>query len=193
MKVLGIIDSLARRKMTKMPKSFKLEWIEIDKLNPAKYNPRKDLQPGDLEYIKIKKSISEFGLVDPIVVNKDLTVIGGHQRLKIIKKAGFEKVPCSMVDLSKTKEKALNIALNKISGEWDYPLLKDILVELDTGDLDMEILGFDDKELEDLMTQFYVPEEGLTDGDAIPDDVEPVTKTGDLWFLGKDKEKMVTV
>ena len=92
-----------------------------------------------------------------------------------------------MVDLSKTKEKALNVALNKISGEWDYPLLKDILVELDTGDLDMEILGFDDKELEDLMTQFYVPEEGLTDDDAIPEDVEPLTKMGDLWLLGKHR------
>jgi ParB-like chromosome segregation protein Spo0J len=137
--------------------SFTVEWIESDKLKPAPYNPRKDLQPEDLEYIKIWKSINEFGLVDPLVVNKDHTIISGHQRFKVLQDAGFDKVPCSMVDLDKTKEKALNIALNKITGGWDFPKLTDLLIELDAGDLDMEAVGYSTDELAELLG--YVSED----------------------------------
>ncbi len=129
---------------------------KIDSLRPALYNPRKDLQPGDPEYQKIKRSIEEFGYVDPIIINKDMTVIGGHQRLKVLKEMGYTEIDCVVVDLDETKEKALNLALNKIQGEWDFFKLKDLLEELDTGEFDIEITGFDSKEIEDLMTQFYV-------------------------------------
>ncbi len=88
-----------------------------------------------------------------------MTVIGGNQRLKVLKELGYKKVDCVLLDLDKTKEKALNIALNKIEGEWDLPKLKDLLQELDTGEMYMDITGFDYTELEELMTQFYVPEE----------------------------------
>ena len=91
--------------------------IEINELIPATYNPRKDLKSSDEEYQKIKRSILEFGFVSPLVVNKDMTVIGGHQRLKVLQELGYTEVECIIVDLDKTKEKALNIALNKISGE----------------------------------------------------------------------------
>ena len=141
--------------MTKPPKqdgTFNLQWIEVSKLRPAKYNPRKDLKPGDPEYESLKKSINEFGLVDPIVVNKDMTVIGGHQRLKVIIAAGFDKVPCSVVDLDKPHEKLLNIALNKISGDWDLPTLRSLIIDLDDGSLDMSITGFNSHELELMMT-----------------------------------------
>lgn len=94
---------------------MKIQKIAINKLIPATYNPRKDLKPNDPEYQKIKKSILEFGFVSPLVVNKDMTVIGGHQRLKVLQELGFESVECIIVDLDKTKEKALNVALNKIS------------------------------------------------------------------------------
>lgn len=94
---------------------MEIQKIAINKLIPATYNPRKDLKPNDPEYQKIKKSILEFGFVSPLVVNKDMTVIGGHQRLKVLQELGFESVECIIVDLDKTKEKALNIALNKIS------------------------------------------------------------------------------
>ena len=66
-----------------------IQKINIQKLKPAKYNPRIDLQPGDKEYQKIKKSIETFGYVEPIIVNKDMTVIGGHQRLKVLKELGY--------------------------------------------------------------------------------------------------------
>jgi len=138
---------------------MKIEKIDINLLKIAKYNPRKDLQPEDAEYKKIKRSIEEFGYVDPLIINKDMTVIGGNQRIKVLKELDYKKVDCVLVDLDKIKEKALNIALNKIEGEWDLPKLKDLLQELDIGEIDMDITGFDYTELEKLMTQFYVPEE----------------------------------
>ena len=97
---------------------MKLQTIEIDKINPAKYNPRKDLKPGDAEYEKLKKSITEFDMVEPLILNKRGNVlIGGHQRLKVLKEMGRKEVEVSVVDLPPAKEKALNLALNKISGE----------------------------------------------------------------------------
>jgi len=135
---------------------MKIKKINIKKLNPSKYNPRKDLQPEDIEYRKIKRSIEEFGYVDPIIVNSDMSVIGGHQRLKILKELEYEKIDCVIVDLDKTKEKALNIALNKIEGDWDLPKLKDILQEIDTGKFDIGITGFDNEEIEDLENKYAI-------------------------------------
>jgi hypothetical protein len=125
--------------------------IDINKLNPATYNPRKDLQKDDAEYIKLKRSIETFGYVEPVIINTDFTVIGGHQRLKVLKDLNFEKVDCVVVDVDKTKEKALNVALNKISGEWDMELLKDLMQDLKDEDFDMELTGFDFDELNDLL------------------------------------------
>ncbi len=117
--------------------------VAIEEINPAKYNPRKDLKPGDDEYEKLKRSIMEFDLVEPLIMNKQGNVlVGGHQRLKILKELGHTETDVSIVDLPPEKEKALNIALNKISGEWDMPALKDLLEELD-GAIDLDITGFD--------------------------------------------------
>lgn len=162
--------------------------IAVKEINPAEYNPRKDLKPGDPEYEKLKKSILEFDMVEPLVWNKQTgNLVGGHQRLKILKELAIDNVEVSVVDLSPVKEKLLNIALNKIQGEWDFPLLKDLLQELDTGDFDIEVTGFDESEIENLMTQFHVPQEGLTDDDAIPENVETICKTGNLWQLGNHR------
>jgi DNA modification methylase len=170
---------------------FRIEWIETAKLRPAEYNPRKDLQPSDPEYIQIQKSINEFGLVDPLVVNSDMTVIGGHQRLKVLTGAGFEKVPCSIVTLDKTKEKALNIALNKISGEWDFPKLKDLIVELDTGGFDLDTVGWTPKELDDVFSKLGgwrdEKEEDFDVDEAIDQIKEPVSKRGDIWLCGRHR------
>lgn len=136
-------------------KGLLIQKVPIEKLNPAKYNPRKDLQPGDPEYEKLKRSIEEFGYVEPIVWNKRTgNVVGGHQRFKILKEKGETEPICVVVDEDETREKALNLALNKISGDWDMPKLKDLLLELDTGEFDIEITGFDEEEIERLMTQF---------------------------------------
>ena len=137
-----------------------IQKIPLDKINPAPYNPRLDLKPGDPEYDKIKRSITEFDLVEPLVWNKRSgNLVGGHQRLKVLKEQGAKEVEVSVVDLDDSKEKALNIALNKAQGDWDLPRLKDLLQELDTGEFDIEITGFDENEIEDLMTQFFNPDE----------------------------------
>jgi len=134
-----------------------IQKIPINKINPAKYNPRKDLQPDDPEYQKLKKSIEEFDLIEPLVWNKRTgNLIGGHQRLKILKENGITEVELSVVDLDDVKEKALNIALNKIQGKWDFPKLKDLLQELDTGEFDIGITGFDEDEIEDLIDKFAI-------------------------------------
>ena len=123
----------------------------INELKYAHYNPRKKLKPEDKEYQKIKKSIEEFGYVEPIIINKDNTIIGGHQRLTVLKDLGYEEVDVIQIDIDKTKEKALNIALNKITGEWDYAMLGDLLLELDSENYDLEITGFEDYEIEDIL------------------------------------------
>ena len=131
--------------------------IPIEKLNPAAYNPRKDLKPGDPEYKKLKRSMQEFGYVEPIVWNKRTgNIVGGHQRYKVLLDMGMSEVDCVVVDLDETKEKALNLALNKIQGDWDDFKLKDLLQELDTGEFDIEITGFDMDEIEDLTTEYHI-------------------------------------
>jgi len=138
---------------------MEIKTISLSEIKPAEYNP---------DYEKMKKSIAEFDMVEPLVWNKKTgNLVGGHQRLKILKERGDTEVEVSVVNLPLAKEKALNLALNKISGEWDFPKLKDILQELDTGIFpDMEITGFSDREIEDLMTQFHVwkPEDDLLEG-----------------------------
>ena len=97
-----------------------IEKISMEKLLPAKYNPRKDLQPGDPEFEKLKRSITEFGYVEPIIWNKRTgVVIGGHQRLKVLQHLGYTEVDCVVLDIDEQKEKALNVALNKISGRME--------------------------------------------------------------------------
>lgn len=106
--------------------------IEIEKLNPAPYNPRVELEPGMPEWEKLKRSIEEFGNTEPIVWNKRTgNVVGGHQRLAVLKDMGYKIIPCSVVDLDDYEEKLLNVALNKIKGKWDYDKLEDILREFD--------------------------------------------------------------
>jgi len=90
-----------------------IEKIGADLLQPAKYNPRKDLKPGDAEYEKIKRSIEEFGYVEPVIWNKTTgNVVGGHQRLKVLLELGQSEVDCVVVELDEQREKALNVALN---------------------------------------------------------------------------------
>lgn len=107
--------------------------VEIEKLNPAKYNPRVELRPGMREWEHLVQSIQEFGLVEPIIWNERTgNVVGGHQRLEVLRYLGYDTAPCSIVNLDDYDEKLLNIALNKIQGEWDYEKLEEILKDLDT-------------------------------------------------------------
>lgn len=163
-------------------------------LKPAEYNPRKALTPDDAEYQKIKRSIETFGYVDPIIVNKDGTIIGGHQRYTVLKDLGYTEVEVNVLDLSKDDEKALNIALNKISGEWDNLKLKDLLVELDLGDYDISLTGFNNQELDELieLTDFEpeATEDEFDSESAYAESVasgNPLVKQGEVWQLGRHR------
>lgn len=165
-----------------------IQKIEIGKLKPADYNPRKDLKPEDEEYQKIKKSIIEFGYVDPIIVNTDMTVIGGHQRLKVLKDLGYTVIECNMVDLDKNKEKALNIALNKITGEWDNKKLEELIAELKEEEFDLSTTGFTFDEVDNILKDITGTKEDDFDIDQALNDIEePTTKPGDVWLLGKHR------
>jgi len=90
--------------------------IPIARINPAPYNPRKDLAPGDPEYRKLARSLDEFGCVEPLVWNQRTGhLVAGHQRFKILKARGQARVQVSVVSLPLAKEKVLNLALNKIA------------------------------------------------------------------------------
>ena len=169
---------------------MKIERMNIADLKPAQYNPRKDLQSGDPEYEQLKKSITAFGYVDPIIVNKrNNIVIGGHQRLKILTELGNKAVDVSVVDLDEKEEKALNVALNKISGEWDMPMLQDILFELNTDGFDMESIGFSLEELQsfEFSEPDMPPEDDFDAEKAAAEITDPITKPGDIYLLGKHR------
>ena len=131
--------------------------VKIADIKIAKYNPRKDLMADDTEYKRIEKSLETFGMVEPVILNKDNTLISGHQRLKVLKAKGYEEVDASYVDLSEMDEKTLNVALNKIKGEWNYEKLRDLMQELKEDEADLEITGFDDFEIKMLTeTHSYI-------------------------------------
>lgn len=159
---------------------------KLTELKYASYNPRKALQPGDPEYDKIRRSIQEFGYVDPIIINKDNTIIGGHQRATVLQNIGFDEVDVVVVEVDKTKEKALNIALNKISGEWQMDKLKDLLEELES-QIDLGITGFEDDEIIEILAKMdtsTASDDDFDVDDALNDIDEPNAKLGDVYELG---------
>lgn len=163
-----------------------LQTIPVKDLKPAAYNPRKKLKPGDKEYEKIKKSIQEFGFADPLVVNKDMTIVGGHQRLSVAMELGYTEVPCAVVDVDKTREKALNIALNKITGSWDEQMLADLLKDLENSSLDLMVTGFEPPEMEALFNKQFPKEAHQDDFDVDAELEKPCfSRVGDIWHLGK--------
>ncbi|TNJ68213.1 transcriptional regulator [Paenibacillus hemerocallicola] len=138
---------------------MRIETISIDRINPAAYNPRVDLQPGDPEYEKLRRSIEEFGYVEPIVWNQRTgNMVGGHQRFKILKARGDMEVAVSVVDLDEQQERLLNIALNKLSGDWDESALTQLLVELQQGGADISLAGFDEVDLKQMLGEIEIPQ-----------------------------------
>ena len=171
-----------------------IQKIPAARLNPAAYNPRKDLKPGDREYEKLKRSIAEFGYVEPVVWNRQTgNVVGGHQRLKVLVDMGRTEIDCVVVDLDLRREKALNVALNKIQGDWDEEKLASLMAEFDATDFDVSLTGFEAGEVDALLNRFYSHEaqEDEFDADAareqIAEDGGPVTQPGNLWALGEHR------
>lgn len=161
----------------------------VAELLPADYNPRKDLRPGDLEYEKLKRSIEQFGYVEPVIWNMTTgRVVGGHQRLKVLMDMGYTEVDCVIVELTEENEKALNIALNKISGEWDKDKLALLITDLQGTEFDVSLTGFDPGEIDDLFKDSV--KDGIKDDDfdVEVDENEPsFSKVGDVWMLGQHR------
>ena len=170
---------------------MEIQRIPAARLNPAAYNPRVDLKPGDKEYEKLKRSINEFGYVEPVIWNRQTgNVVGGHQRLKVLMDLGQTEIDCVVVDLDLAREKALNIALNKIQGDWDEDKLAAIMADFDAEAFDVSLTGFDANEVDALLNRFYSHEAEEDDFDAraekkkIQEAGGPVSQPGNAWQLG---------
>ena len=173
--------------MTNQP-TMEIKELPLKELKPAAYNPRKKLKKGDKEYEKIKQSLLKFGYVDPILVNEDLTVIGGHQRLTVLKDLDYETAKCVIVKLSKEDEKALNIALNKITGQWDEALLADLLLDLQESDFNLDLTGFEPPEIDDILSNVHDKELSEDEFDVEEELKKPtLSRHGDIWQLGKHR------
>lgn len=168
-----------------------MQWktLSVDALRPAAYNPRKKLKAGDKEYEKIKNSILEFGYVEPIIVNYDMTVIGGHQRLTVLKDLGYSEVQCVEVHIEdENKIKALNIALNKITGSWNEQLLTDLIVDLQAADFNTDFTGFEAPEIEQLFSKVHNKDVKEDDFDVEAELQKPtMSQVGDVWLLGRHR------
>ena len=167
--------------------------ISVDKLIPAPYNPRKDLQPGEPEYEKLLRSVDEFGYVDPLVWNKRTGyIVGGNQRFKILLQLGYKEIDCVVVDMDEFRERALCIALNKISGEWDIAKVYEVLKVIETSGIDPALTGYEAVE----MSKIYQQVERAC-GRVVEDDFDaegeaeqiktPVTQLGDVWEIGRHR------
>lgn len=145
---------------------------EIADLRPAGYNPRVELQEGDPEYEKLRDSIRKFGHVQLIVWNENTgNVVGGHQSLKVLKDLGYTEVDCAIVNLNESEEKALNIALNKISGRWDMEKLGQVMEELLEEGLAV-YTGYDEREIEHMLDDIIndIQETGEIDTEEYKED-----------------------
>ena len=128
--------------------------MKLKDIHPAEYNPRKTLKPGDKEWESLKNSLERFGLAAPLVVNKATgNLVSGHQRLNVLKANGAEEAEVVLIELDEDKEKLLNIALNKIDGDWDYKKLEALFDEIDTDDI--QFTGFAPEELNNLFDSNY--------------------------------------
>jgi len=164
-----------------------IEVLNLSKLLPAEKHPRKKLKTGDPAFDDLRRSIETFGYVDPIVWNRRTgNVVGGHQRLEVLRFLGYEEAEVSIVDLSPEMELALDIALDKVTGEWDLPKLRDVIVELETFDIDISLTGYSAREIEILLKR-DVTEDGF-DADAEAAKIaQATTKRGDIWQLGRHR------
>lgn len=156
---------------------MEFEVKRIADMNRAAYNPRVDLQPEGEEYQAIERSLKRHGLVQPIVWNRHTnTVVSGHQRLTVLEAQGETEVTVSVVDLDDIQEKELNVALNKITGEWDDDKLSVILNELGEEATDT---GFTLPEIDVLRDEL----KSYFDDVTAPDEEEPTEEPEESFLL----------
>ncbi len=154
--------------------------MKLEDISPADYNPRKTLKPGDQEYEALKNSLDRFGLAEPLIYNKRTgTLISGHQRLNVLKDSGAQEAEVVLVDLDEQQEKLLNIAMNKIEGDWDYKKLETLFSDISAEDIQFtgftedelnNLFSFDSEEFDESETE---DEEDTSEGQEDSEDGEP--------------------
>lgn len=165
---------------------MQIERKRIRDLNRAVYNPRIDLIPGDTEYENLRRSITTYGMLIPVIWNKRTgNVVGGHQRLTVLENEGETEVDVSVVDLDETQERQLNVALNKIEGGWDEEKLAELLAEL--GD-DATLTGFTQQEIDSLTNDI----DSLIDGATVDEELRAIEELFNvsLTFDKADQEEL---
>ncbi len=151
--------------------------MKIDEIKRAAYNPRIALKEGDEEFTALKNSLERFGVATPLIVNKTTgNLVSGHQRLSVLKAMGKTETEVVIIELDEEKEKLLNIALNKIDGDWDYKKLQDLFKEF--SDEDIQFTGYTTEELDGLFGEAdasdptYSYEDDTEESDDEPEKVE---------------------
>lgn len=165
---------------------MQIERKKIRDMDRAAYNPRIELIPGDTEYENLRRSITTYGLIIPVVWNKRTNrVVGGHQRLTVLENEGETEVDVSVVDLDETQERQLNVALNKVEGGWDEEKLGDLLAELGE---DATLTGFTQQEI-DILTNDI---DSLIDGDTVDEELKAIEELFNvsLTFDKADQEEL---
>jgi DNA modification methylase len=172
------------------PADLQIVHVPIDQLHPDPANPRR-ISDGELD--ALTRSLREFGFVQPVLArHEDKIVIGGHQRLVAARRLGMKTVPVILLDVTDEQAKLLNLALNKISGDWDQDLLARLLADLQQSpDVDLSLSGFEPVEISQLLkhlesadkrdrVETFDVEAALAEAAERP----PTTQPGDLWHLG---------
>ncbi|MFC6402950.1 ParB N-terminal domain-containing protein [Mammaliicoccus sciuri] len=178
--------------MTKDIKDLSIVTMQLKDLKPANYNPRVALTENDPEYQRIKSSIEQFGYVDPIIWNEQTNnIVGGHQRYTVLTDMGVEQVAVSVVNMNEEDEKVLNIALNKIEGDWDDERLKEVLETI--SDDKLQLTGFDEDEIEALFDDLDIDSLFTEDQDEKANDKDNEDSQLDIAIelLGMAQAKMV--
>ena len=164
---------------------MQIEIADINSIKPYENNPRK---LSDTAIEKVAMSLKEYGFRQPIVVDKDRIIVAGHTRFRASKKLGLKQVPISIIDnLTPEQINAYRIADNRTAeeSEWDNELLKMEIKELEAQDFKLDLLGFNEDQLNNLL---FEEKQGLTDEDEVPETPEePISKLGDIWKLGNHR------
>ena len=173
---------------------IKMQRIPVDKLIPAEYHTRTDLQAGDIPYEQLLRSIEDFGYIDPIIWNRRTgKIVGGHQRFKVLKHLGASEIDCAVIGEDEVREAVINIMLNKITGSWCMPKLASEFTRIEGAGFNLDVTGWSLKERDGVYQEAnrianQIKGEGENPAEEIVEvEAVPFTKRGDIWCLGNHR------